>query len=189
MNNTAEKLDHVVNGIDTSRIVDLATNMAADENFGKFRFRAENQWIDGIRSRTSIKDFYAGGDERTERSQALTVDADQPVYLGGQNTAPNAVEHYLNSLTSCLSTTLTAHASVQGFALEALEVSAEGQMDARGFFGVSDDVNRGYSKIRVDIRARTSADEETLRNMASYSPVYEMVSKAIPVELNITVED
>ena len=189
MNDTAMKLDHIVNGIDTSRIVELATNMTADENFGISRFRADNRWLNGSRSRTSIKDFYAGGYERTERSQALTLDADQPLYLGGQNSAPNAVEYYLHSLISCLNTTLVAHASVQGFALQELKISAEGQMDARGFFGVADDVNRGYSKIKVDIQARASTDEETLRKLVSYSPVYEMVAKAIPVELNIAVAE
>ena len=187
MSNTAEKLDTVVNGVDTSRIVDLATNMATDENFSRFQFRAHNRWIDGSRSRTSFKDFYAGGDERTERPAALTVDADQPVYLGGQNTAPNAVEHYLGALVSCLDTTIVAHASAQGIALDALDISAEGHMDARGFFGVSDEVRRGYHRIVVDIRAKTSADEATLRALASYSPVYEMVSRAIPVEMNITL--
>lgn len=185
MSNTVEKIDPIVNGIDTNRIVELATNMAQDDQFSKFRFRANNQWINGSRSRTSIKDFYAGGDQRTEREQPLTIDADQPVYLGGQNTAPNAVEHYLNSLTSCLKTTIVAHASVQGIAIDKLEISAEGQMDARGFFGVSDDVNRGYNNINVDIKAKTPADEKTVKKLVSYSPVYEMVSRAIPVALNI----
>ena len=157
MSNTAEQLNPDVNGIDSSRIVDLATNMALDANFGKFRFRAHNRWIDGSRSRTSFKDFYAGGDERSERPVALTVDADQPVFLGGQNAAPNAVEHYLGSLVSCLNTTIVAHASAQGIRLDELDISAEAQMDARGFFGVSDDVRRGYNRIVVDIRARTSA--------------------------------
>lgn len=188
MTNTAKKLDHVVNGIDTDRIVELATNMSQDDNFGKFRFRADNEWINGSRSRTSIKNFYAGNNERTERARALTVDADQPVFLAGQNTAPNAVEHYLNSLVSCLTTTVVAHASVQGIPIEALDISAEGEMDARGFFGVSDDVNRGYNKVHVDIKAKTSADEETLRKLISYSPVYEMVSRAIPVKVNISME-
>ena len=108
MSNTAEQLEPIVNGIDTSRIVSLANNMTEDENFGKFRFRASNQWLDGSRSRTAFKDFYAGGEDRTERPAALTVDADQPEYLGGQNTAPNAVEHYLGSLVSCLNTTIVA---------------------------------------------------------------------------------
>ncbi len=60
-------------------------------------------------------------------------------------------------------------------------------MDARGFFGVSDDVRRGYNRIVVNIRATASVDEETLRKLASFSPVYEMVSRALPVELNITL--
>jgi uncharacterized OsmC-like protein len=188
MSNTAKKLDHIVNGVDTDRIVELATCMSQDDNYGKFRFRADNEWINGSRSRTSIKHFYAGNHERTERAQALTVDADQPVFLAGQNTAPNAVEHYLNALVSCLNTTIVAHASVQRITIEALDISAEGEMDARGFFGVSDDVSRGYNKVNVDIRATTPADDETMRKLISYSPVYEMVSRAIPVEVNITIE-
>lgn len=187
MTNTAEKRDHIVNGIDTDRIVELATSMSKDGNFGKFRFRADNAWIDGSRSRTSIKGFYAGSKEQVERSQALTVDADQPGFLAGTNTAPNAVEHYLNALVSCISTTVVAHASVQGIFIESLDVRAEGEMDARGFFGVSDSVNRGYNRIRVDISTRTPADQDTIRMLIGYSPVYEMVSRAIPVELAITV--
>ena len=188
MTDAAEKLDNIINGIDTNKVIELATRISQEADFGKFVFRAENQWIDGSRSRTSIKNFYAGGGERTERINALTVDADQPTFLAGQNTAPNAVEHYLNALTSCLNTTLVYHSSVQGIPLEKLDISAEGQMNARGFFGISDDVNRGYEKVTVEMKVKSPAEEETLRKLAMYSPVYEMVSKAIPVELNIQVE-
>lgn len=187
MAETAEKPHNSVIGIDTGRIVELATHMTQDEQFGKFRFRVANRWIDGSRSRTSIKDFHAGGDERTERASALTVDSDQPTYLAGENTAPNAVEHYLNALSSCLSTTLVAHASMQGIEMEALDIAAEGRMDARGFFGVSETVRRGYDQVTVHIRARTTANAETLRQLVNYSPVYEMVSRAVPVEISIAV--
>ncbi|WP_144778128.1 OsmC family protein [Marinobacter maritimus] len=188
MTNTAIKTDHIVNGIDTARIVELATKMSQDDSYGNFRFRADNEWVNGNLSRTAIKDFYAGNDERTERAHALIVAADQPAFLAGDNTAPNAVEHYLNSLVSCITTTVVAHASVQGFAIQAFNASAEGEMDARGFFGVSDDANRGFSKVRVNVKAKTSADEATVRKLMSYSPVYELVSKAIPVDVHITVE-
>jgi len=188
MTNTALKTDHIVNGVDTARIVELATKMSQDDNYGNFRFRADNEWVKGSLSRTAVKDFYAGNEERTERAHALIVPADQPAFLAGDNTAPNPVEHYLNSLVSCITATVVAHASVQGFAIRAFNVSAEGDLDARGFFGVSDDANRGFSKVRMEVRAKTSADEATLRNLMSYSPVYELVSKAIPVDVNITVE-
>ena len=37
-------------------------------------------------------------------------------------------------------------------------------------------------------QVKTPADEKTLRILISYSPVYEMVSRVIPVEVSITIE-
>ena len=182
----AEQTKALINGSNTDRIIELATSMSEDENFGKFTFRAENHWIHGSRSRTSIQGFFADGKENTERKQPLTVDADQPAFLAGKNTAPNAVEHLLHALTSCLSTTLVAHASVQGIILEDVVISAEGDMDARGFFGVSNEVKKGYERIRVNIKVKSDADVDTLKSLAMYSPVYEVVSRSVPVELVIT---
>jgi uncharacterized OsmC-like protein len=182
---TAEQTTTLINGSDTARIMELATNMSQDENFGQFQFRARNNWIHGSRSRTSIQGFYAGGKENMDRKHALTVDADQPVYLAGKNTAPNAVEYVLHALTSCLNTTIVAHASVRGILLDELIITAEGDMDARGFFGVSDEVNRGYNRVRVNIEVKSDADQDTIEALAMYSPVYEMVARAVPVELNI----
>lgn len=186
MSNTAEQTSHIINGIDTEQVINLATNMAQDENFGKFKFRADNYWLGDSRSRTSIQGFYAGGKENTDRKQPLTLDADQPVFLVGKNTAPNAVEYLLHSLNSCLSTTLVAHASVQGIHLDEVEVFSEGDMDARGFFGVSDDVNRGYERIRVNMEVKSDADIDTLTKLAMYSPVYEVVSRSVPVDFTMT---
>jgi hypothetical protein len=36
------------------------------------------------------------------------------------------------------------------------------------------------------MKIKSDADEKTLTELAMYSPVYEMVSKAIPVEFNLT---
>jgi len=184
--NTTELTPHLVNGIDTDHVTELATRISQNEDYGKFTFRANNQWLKGSRSRTSIHGFFAGGKEDTSRIEALIVDADQPAFLAGENTAPNAVEHYLHSLISCLNTTLVYHASVQGVPIDDVEVSAEGDLNARGFFGISNDEKRGYKGIRVNMKVKTSADVETLTQLASYSPVLEMVSKAVPVDLTVT---
>ena len=184
--NTAEQTSHIINGIDTHKVMGLATKVSEDENYGKFKFRAKNQWISGNRSRTSIQGFYAGGKERTERQNALYVDADQPVFLNGQNTAPNSVEYLLHALNSCLTFTLVSHASVQGVELDSVETSSEGDMNARGLFGISEDVPKGYSEIRVNMRVKSEADIETLTQMAMFSPVFEVISKAIPVNFTMT---
>lgn len=184
--NTAEQTNHIVNGIDTQQVINLADKISQNDDFGKFKFRAKNRWIGDSRSRTSIQGFYAGGKENSDRREALTVDADQPVFLGGKNTAPNAVEHLLHSLVSCLSTTMVYHASVQGIIIKALDIDAEGDMNAKGFFGISDKVNKGYERIRVNIRAKSDADVDTLKSLAMHSPVYEVVSRSVPVDISIT---
>jgi uncharacterized OsmC-like protein len=177
---------HIVNGVDTDRVLDLAGNMQQDENYGKFKFRATNRWIDGAHSRSAIQGFLAGGEENTGREEPHYVDADQPYFLAGENNAPNPVEYVLHALDSCLTVTLVSHAAVQGIDLEKVETSSEGDMDARGFFGISDKVNKGYERIRVNMRVKSDADVETLTKLAMYSPVYEMVSKAIPVDFTLT---
>lgn len=181
-----EQQTNIFNGVDTDAVMEMAGNIKQDEEFGKFRFRAQNAWIDGAHSCSTIQGFFAGGEEHTGRDHALTVNSDQPVYLGGKNIAPNPVEHYLHALDSCLNVTLVYHAAVRGIPLESVEVSSEGKMNARGFFGISPDVNKGFERIRVNMKVKSDADEETLTKLAMYSPVYEMVSKAVPVEFNLT---
>lgn len=183
---TAEQTRHIINGIDTDHVAGVAARISKDQAAGDLTFRADNKWLHGSRSRTSIQGFRAGGEEDTSRKQALTVDADQPALLAGSNTAPNSVEHLLHSLTSCLSTTLVYHASVQGIPLEEVRVVAEGDMNARGFFGITNDGPRGYQRIRVNMQVKGDADVETLTRFAMYSPVYDVISRAVPVEFKLT---
>ena len=184
--NTAEQTSHIINGVDTEGVINLASKIAQDENYGKFSFRANNRWINGARSHSTIQGFFAGGQENTERKEPLVVDADQPMFLGGQNTAPNPVEHLLHALDSCLTVTLVYHAAVQGIHLEAVETSAEGDMNARGFFEISENVDKGYRKIRVNMRVKSDADVDTLTALAMYSPVYEVISRSVPIDFTLT---
>lgn len=184
--NTAENTHTIINGVDTGKVLGLATEIAKDEEYGKFRFRARNRWVDGARSRSYIKDFLAGGSGGHGREDELEVDADQPLFLGGRDSAPNPVEYYLHALDSCLTVTLVYHAAVQGIRLDTVETSAEGDLNARGFFGISDDVCKGYERIRVHMRVKSDADIDTLTRLAMYSPVYEMVSRSVPVDFSLS---
>lgn len=186
MNAEAKEINtHIINGLDTERVTGLAAKLMEDDSYGKFQWRASNRWVNGALSKTSIQGFFAGGEENSDRPKPHFVNADQPEFLGGGNTAPNSVEYVLHALTSCLTVTLTYHAAVQGIALGAIETSAEGDHDARGFFGISDDVKKGYSSIRVNMRVVSQASVETLTELAMYSPVFEMISKAVPVEFTL----
>jgi len=186
MSNTAVQAQPFVNGVDTDGVIDLATRISTDPEIGKSSFRVNNQWLGGTRSRSTVQGFYTNGAEDTSRSRPHHVDADQPAFLYGDDTAPNPVEYVLHALCSCLCVTLVAHASVQGIQLGAVETRAEGDMDARGFFGISDEVSKGYERIRVEMRVESDADVETLTALAMHSPVYEMLSRAAAVKFTLT---
>jgi uncharacterized OsmC-like protein len=186
MNAEAKELNlNTINGLESGCITNVAGKIMEDENYGKFQWRARNRWINGAQSETRIQGFFAGGQENSDRNQPFIIGADQPEFLAGSNTAPNAVEYVLHALTSCLTVTLSYHAAVNGILLGAIETSAVGEHDARGFFGISDEVRKGFSSIRVDMRVASQADVETLTELAMFSPVFEMISRALPVEFNL----
>src|SRR4051812_30216828 len=96
---------NLVNGVDVDRLGATIDHITADPALANFQFRARNHWIDGGHSRTEIKDFYGAGKEDTSRTSPFTVDTDEPQVLLGTDSAPNAGEHLLHALASCIAGT------------------------------------------------------------------------------------
>ena len=61
----------------------------------------------------------------------------------------------------------------------------EGDLDLRGFLGLSEEVRKGYRTVRIDFRVKTHASATTLRELAQFSPVYDIVSNSLPVEVSV----
>ena len=180
--NTAISENTPVNGVDVDQVMNTIGLVAQDIDNAQFQFRSKNRWINGSLNRSSIKGLFAIGREDFSRPEAFEVDADQPLFLAGHDTAPNPVEYLLHSLASCLTTTMVYHASVQGIEIGSVNSSLEGDIDVRGFFGLSDEVTRGFNKVRVHMQVNSPASAEELTALAMYSPVYDVVSKSLPVE-------
>jgi uncharacterized OsmC-like protein len=181
-----EETKKTKNGVDVGQIMDVIGEIEADPSYAKFQWRATNQWINGGLSRSRIKDFFAGNAEDTTRTEAFTLDADEPTIAAGQNSAPNSMEYVLHALATCLTGTLVYHAAVQGIEIEAIESSYTGDMDVRGLFGLADDVRKGFNKVTVSMRVKSEASVEKLTELALYSPVYDILSKSLPVEFTLT---
>ena len=181
-NTAIETTQPLTNGVDVNQIMNVIGAIENDTNYGKFQFRASNQWIDGSLNRSHIHGYFAGGKEDDTRAAPFILDADEPPLVAGNDTAPNSVEYVLHALVSCLTGTLVYHAAVQGLVIEAIESTSEGDMDVRGLLGMSEDVRKGYNHIRVHMRVKSDASAEQLTDLAMYSPVYDIVSKSVPCE-------
>jgi uncharacterized OsmC-like protein len=186
ISNAIKQTKEMTNGVDVGQVMNVIGAIEADPDYAKFQWRATNQWIDGGLSRSRIKEFFAGNAEDTTRKEAFTLDADEPAIAAGQNSAPNSMEYVLHALATCLTGTLVYHAAVQGIQIETIESSYTGDMDVRGLFGLSKDVRKGFDKVAVNMRVKSEASAEELTELALYSPVYEMVSRSLPVEFTLT---
>jgi hypothetical protein len=85
-----------------------------------------------------------------------------------------------------MTTTLVYHAAVRGIKLEEVESELEGDLDLRGFFGISDEVRPGYQEIQVNFKVKTDAENlETLKELIKLSPVYDVVSSGTRVNVQL----
>ena len=66
-----------------------------------------------------------------------------------------------------------------------MESTLEGDLDLRGFLGVKDDVRPGYRNIRVYFKVKSDAPAEQLKELCKFSPVFDMVTNQVPVEIMI----
>jgi uncharacterized OsmC-like protein len=175
----------MMNGVNVTGVIDTIKAIQGDTGLAKFQFRANNKWIDGGHNQSQIKGFYGCRLEDATRTAPFVLDADEPPVLLGQDAGPNPVEFILHGLASCLTTSMVYHAAARGIAIKAIDSSLEGNLDLRGFLGISDEGRKGYQGIRVQMRVKSDADTETLRELAMFSPVYDVVSGSVPVDVTI----
>jgi len=179
----AQDPNQTVNGVWVPLLLNVIDSIEQNKDNARFQFRLTNRWVDAGLSRSRIKNFFAVGQENDSRAEPFVVDSDEPAIVSGGNSAPNPMEWVLHSLASCLTSTMVNHAAVQGIEVESVESALEGDMDVRGMLGMSDEVRKGYNQVRVRMRVKSEADAATLRELALFSPVYDILSSSLPVEL------
>jgi uncharacterized OsmC-like protein len=177
-----------VNGIDMDVLQGTVSAIQQESELGKCKFRVSNKWISGNHNCTTISGFY-GAKQENSHEQPFELHADEPPILAGDDQAPNPVEHLLNALAGCLTTALVAHAAVRGIHIEELESKIEGDLDINGFLGLSKDVPREYTDIRVKFRVKTDeGNMERLKRLAEYSPVYNTLLNGTNVDIQVEMQ-
>lgn len=177
----------VRNGINVDQLFGTLNAIKGQPTLARFQFRAQNTWIDGTHNRSSIQGFYGAGQEDTTRTKAMTVDADEPAVLLGNDIGPNPAEYLLHALAACLTTSLVNVAAARGVHLTEVESTIEGNIDVNGALGLNDEVRNGFEDIRVTFRVKGDAPEEKLREVVerarSRSVVFDSINRGVPVDV------
>lgn len=178
-----------VNGVNVDQLIETVNAIQQDPSLARFQFRAHNEWIGGGHSRTSIQDFYGAGREDTSRSRPFILDGDEPPVLLGGNAGVNAVEAVLHALASCLAVGFIYNAAAQGINVESLSFDLQGDLDLRGFLGLSTEVRSGYEGIQLSYRVKTDAPREKVEQLCEYvqstSPVLDIIRNPVPVTVTL----
>lgn len=178
----------IVNGVNVDDLTATIEAIKKDPEIAFFKFRAKNRWVDGTHNRATVKDFFGALKEDDSRN-AMDFDLDEPPVLCGKNLGANPVEYLLVALSGCLTTSLVAHAAARGVKVKKVESRYEGDLDLRGFLGLSEEVPVGYRQIQVffkiDADLTIDQKEELVRAAKKYSPVFNTVTKSAPVAVKL----
>ncbi len=178
----------VVNGLNMEQLLKTIDLIKEKPEIALFKFRASNTWVDGAHNQATIKDFYGALQEDDSRPPQV-FEIDEPPVLLGNNKGPNPVEYVLIGLSGCLTTSLVAHAAAKGITVTKVTSRYEGDIDLRGFLGLSDQVPVGYKEIRVYFKIEadiSDAQKDELVKMAQrFSPVYNTIAQATPVAVQL----
>jgi len=182
-------ITRMINGVDVGRLSETIDAIKLDPEIATFRFRASNHWESGGRNMTTIHDFF-GAKQNFDHREDFHISADEPDLLLGSDKGANPVELALSALASCLTTTLVYHAAARGVTVRAVESELEGDLDLRGFLGLSDTIRRGYKNIGVKMRVDADASQDVLDELIEMaqkrSPVFDIISN--PVNVMVTGE-
>jgi uncharacterized OsmC-like protein len=185
MQQTAKKQKPLsLNGVNVSQLFGNIDAIKDAPVLGKFKFRANNKWINGGHNQTTIDNFH-GIQQEHDHADPFKLDADEPPLLLGEDIGPNPVEYALTALAACVTTALVYHAAAKGIKLNAVESRLEGDIDLRGFLGISDDVRRGYENIRIYYKIDADVPDEELEELiqmgTKYSPVFDTFTNPVTV--------
>jgi uncharacterized OsmC-like protein len=172
-----------VNGLDLAALGEVVESIEKDSSRAKVGFEVVTRWKGQTRSETTVSGYTFGG-ERIERSHAII--ADEPCELLGADGAPNPQELLMAAFNACITVGYVAGSALKGINLESLEIHTKGELDLRGFLGLSDAVPPGYETVDYEVRIKgdgTPEDfEEIHQTVMKTSPNYFNMSR--PIKMN-----
>src|SRR6476661_3854504 len=166
-----------VNGLDLNALGETVEAIEQDAKKAIVGFDVTTRWTGQTRSETTVEGYTMGG-ERITRTHKIV--ADEPCELLGGDSAPNPQELLMAAFNACIAVGYVAGASLQGITLESLEIRTRGELDLRGFLGLSDTVPAGYEQIEYEVRIKGDGTPE------QFEPIHQTVLRTSPNYFNVS---
>ncbi len=171
MTTTISKL----NSVNIDAVGDLVTAIQGEPTKAGTIWHSTVDWKGGFRSEARSREFEP-------------IRSDEPVALGGEDTAPNPVEQVLGAFGNCLAVGYAANATAAGIELKSLRIELEGDLDLHAFLGLRDG-HAGFDSITATVSIDSDASRDQIedlhRKVTATSPVGHTLQQAIPLNVEL----
>lgn len=175
------------NGVNVEALLGAREAMTGMPAAAAFTWRAENEWVNGTHSTTTIEKFFGVGDEQSH-NEAFVLDTDHPPVFASDDNGVTPVEMVLVGLAGCLTAGVASVAQHRGIQLRSVKASLEGDMDLQGILGIDSDVRNGFSGIAVRYEIDADASAEQIRAVVAQSQKRSAVYDLVTNPTSVTVE-
>ena len=180
-----EKINHEFNGVNTQILNTAFDSMRNSPDRAKVTFSAKSEWNGGFSVTTTSKDFRMGG-QNMERNTEYKMQYDYPNQFSGQGRGPTVCEACMGALGACLTQTIVGHATSKGIKIDSIEINVEGDLDMRGWTGMSTDVRPGAQQLRVNMNIKSdTASKEQINELYEigkwFSPAFDTITNGTSV--------
>jgi uncharacterized OsmC-like protein len=174
------------NGVNVQALLDAREALKGAPEAARFTWRATSTWDHGVRSTTTIKNFYGLGAEQSHKSETVFA-ADHPEVFAAEDNGITPIEYLLVGLAGCLTAGVASVAQNRGIQLNSVTATVEGNHDIRGILGDAD-VRNGYNDIKVTFNIDADASKEDIEALVAQSQKRSAVFDALTNPTDVTVE-
>ena len=108
-------------------------------------------------------------------------------FTGGDGSDACSGDMLLQALLACAGVTMRSVATAMGVQIRGGQLTAPGDMDARGTLGVSREARVGLGDIEVVAELDTDADDATLTKLAELTERYCVVAQTLAQPPHLTI--
>jgi uncharacterized OsmC-like protein len=150
-----------VNGVNSQVLGSVLDSTMKQPEMAKATFSVKTEWNGGFRVKSTSRDFRLGN-QKIQRKNGFMLMHDFPDQFAGGGEGPTVCESCMASLGACIAQTIIAHSTMRGIALDGIRIEMEGDVDLRGFTGLSDKVRPGAQQFRVNVHidSKTASKEQ-----------------------------
>lgn len=170
-----------MNNVNIDKLKSVVADLQKDLAKAKKTNKIEGEWNLGTGSQFRAEVSFEGG--------RMTLEADQPGFLGGGGSQPGPMIYCLYGSASCYAATFATMAAMEGIKLKKLRIVAESAIDFSKVFGLTN--NPIAEKVKFTLFVDSDAPADKIKKLEELSrercPAVYCLTNPIPLETELKI--